>query len=227
MEEAKKRGRPKGSKDLKKRKQRDPSTYSHGGYKLSEEARKKSTFYKANNPDLPQGYNSNLVEFLEAITPTEKIDVNDIEGMRERFRHYLEMCAMYDQKVCNTQAYIAIGLTKCQVSQYIIRRSQNPERADFLEWLKMYCSAYREALMNDGKINPVVGIFLGKNYDGLKDQQEHVVVANNPLGETVTEEELSKKYLESANLDTIETTAQESVPLQIPETETEPTAHNE
>jgi hypothetical protein len=57
---------------------------------------------------------------------------------------------------------------------------------------------YREGLMEDGKVNPVTGIFWQKNYDGMKDQQEVVLTPNtSPLGEQKDTEALKQKYLES------------------------------
>ena len=52
--------------------------------------------------------------------------------------------------------------------------------------------------MQDGKVNPVTGIFWQKNYDGMKDQTEMVLTPNNPLGEQKDMKALEQKYLESA-----------------------------
>jgi hypothetical protein len=38
--------------------------------------------------------------------------------------------------------------------------------------------------MTNGKINPVSGIFLGKNYFGYQDKQEYVVTPNTVAHET-------------------------------------------
>ena len=51
--------------------------------------------------------------------------------------------------------------------------------------------------MQDGKVNPVTGIFWQKNYDGLKDQQEHVITPNNVLGDRPDPVRLQQKYLDS------------------------------
>lgn len=50
--------------------------------------------------------------------------------------------------------------------------------------------------MEDGKINPVTGIFWQKNYDGLKDQQETIITPNNPLGDATDTDALRRRYLE-------------------------------
>jgi hypothetical protein len=48
--------------------------------------------------------------------------------------------------------------------------------------------------MQNGKINPVSGIFLMKNNMGYMDQSEIVITPNNPLGELKDPEEIAEKY---------------------------------
>ena len=48
--------------------------------------------------------------------------------------------------------------------------------------------------MQNGKINPASGIFLGKNMFGYKDQQDLVVTPNNPLGEEPDPDKLVEQY---------------------------------
>ena len=50
--------------------------------------------------------------------------------------------------------------------------------------------------MQNGKINPVAGIFLMKNNMGYQDKQEVVVTPNQQLGEQIPVEKLEQKYLE-------------------------------
>ena len=58
-----------------------------------------------------------------------------------------------------------------------------------------------EDWMVDGKINPVVGIFLGKNHFGYADKQDIIVTPNNPLGEARDPEEVRQRYLDSVVVD--------------------------
>ena len=55
-----------------------------------------------------------------------------------------------------------------------------------------------EDYMQNGKINPVSGIFLGKNHFGYADKQEIVVEPKNPLGDADDPEEVKRRYLEEA-----------------------------
>ena len=47
--------------------------------------------------------------------------------------------------------------------------------------------------MQNGKINPASGIFLGKNMFGYKDTQDVVVTPNNPLGDYADQKQLSDR----------------------------------
>lgn len=150
------------------------------------------------NPDLPVGYNTRRIMFMQEILPTEPLDYDDVDEMERRFKRYLELCATYDMKIGNQAAYAAIGIDKGLVWDWLNRREANPRRTDFLKKVQQFCAMYREGLMEDGKVNPVTGIFWQKNYDGLRDQQEVVLTPNtSPLGEQADAESLKQKYLEN------------------------------
>lgn len=150
------------------------------------------------NPDLPQGYNTRRIAFMQEILPTEPLDYDDVEEMERRFQQYLQKCAEWDMKIGNQAAYAAIGINKDVVYEWTHRQLGNPRRTDFVKKVQQFCAMYREGLMEDGKVNPVTGIFWQKNYDGMKDQQEVVLTPNtSPLGEQKDAEALKQKYLEN------------------------------
>lgn len=162
------------------------------------DAEKPKGIIAAQNPELPENYNREQITFMMEIMPTEPLDFNDVEEMERRFNRYLQICAERDMKVSNQGAYLAIGISKDNVYDWTVRHSTNPERADFVKKVQKICAYYRESLMANNKINPVVGIFWQKNYDGLRDQQEVVLTPNqSPLGEQKDAEQLRQKYLES------------------------------
>nr|DAH99788.1 MAG TPA: Terminase small subunit [Caudoviricetes sp.] len=159
----------------------------------------KSPIIQGHNPDLPEGYNTRRIRFMQAILPTEPLDRNDVEEMERRFARYLELCAQWDMKVGNQAAYAAIGIDKDDAYEWSNRNLGNPARTAFIKKVQKVCAMYREGLMEDGKVNPVTGIFWQKNYDGMKDQQEVVLTPNtSPLGEQKDAEALRQKYLENA-----------------------------
>lgn len=161
-------------------------------------ARKPAGIVADQNPDLEEGYNTRHIRFMMAIMPTEPLDFGDVAEMERRFNRYLELCAEYDMKIGNQAAYAAIGISKDNVYDWTVRSSANPARSEFVKKVQKICAMYRESLMQDGKVNPVTGIFWQKNYDGMKDQQEVVLTPNtSPLGEQADAEALKQKYLEN------------------------------
>ena len=56
------------------------------------------------------------------------------------------------------------------------------------------CGGYRESLMSDGQLTPSTGMFWQKNFDGLRDQTEHIVTPGDPLGEMRSKREIAEKY---------------------------------
>ena len=150
------------------------------------------------NPELPENFNRDQINFMMEIMPKEPLDKSDVAEMQRRFENYLRVCAERDMKVSNQGAYLAIGISKENVYDWTVRRQSNPERAQFIKKVQEICAFYRESLMASGKLNPVVGIFWQKNYDGMKDQQEVVLTPNqSPLGEQKDMEQIRQKYLES------------------------------
>lgn len=163
---------------------------------------------KEQNPELEPGYNTRRIQFMMAIMPTEPLDYYDVPEMERRFDRYLKLCQEYDMKVGNLAAYAAIGIDKHLVFEWENRQGEteaNRDRLNFVKKVKKICAMYREGLMEDGKINPVTGIFWQKNYDGFKDQQEVVVTPKNPLGELPSEEELAKQITDALPVDDYET----------------------
>ena len=156
---------------------------------------------KADQSEYPSKSPARYIEFLSAIMPTEPLDYFDVPEMRRRFKHYLETCKLFDMKIGNLNAYLAIGINKKQAWDWVntSAATRYPERAAFIEQVQAICGGYRETMMQDGKINPVTGIFWQKNYDGLKDQSEVVTTVQSVLGETPDIAKLQQKYLDNAH----------------------------
>lgn len=178
-------GRPKGSKDTK------PRSMAHKPWE-------QSPIIADQQKELPAEYNARRIGFMMDIMPTEPLDYSDVEEMERRFARYLQKCAEWGMKIGNQAAYLAIGINKDHVYDWVNRANVNKSRSEFIRKVQYICATYREGLMEDGKINPVTGIFWQKNYDGMRDQQEVVLTPNaSPLGEQADAEALKQKYLEN------------------------------
>ena len=56
-----------------------------------------------------------------------------------------------------------------------------------------------ENYMQNGKINPVSGIFLGKNNFSYVDKQEHVVTPNTNSDNDFNADDIRKRYLNNSD----------------------------
>ena len=56
-------------------------------------------------------------------------------------------------------------------------KKDDPEVREFCIQVKKTCAMFRESLVKDGKLNPVIGIFWQRNFDGLRNDTEVVQTA--------------------------------------------------
>ena len=122
-------------------------------------------------------------------------DIKDTNDLRRRFYTYCALSEACGMRVGNMNAYHAMGITMQQAWAWKTGGAgSNPERRKLIEEVDMVCSGSREMLAAMGQINPVLAIFWQKNFDGLKDIQEHSVYAGDPLGEKRSKEEIAEQY---------------------------------
>lgn len=179
-----KRGRPKGKKDTDVRKVR-----------------------KDHEVRLEKGTDDNIMNIGVEILQAPKIDLNDRQQVIERIAWYFQMCQKYVVKPGTAGVCASLGISRTTWFNWGI--SLHREYADIVEKTRNVLETFMENYMQQGRINPVSGIFLMKNNFGYADKNELVVTPNqNPLGEGKTAEELAKKYADAAYIDS-DNTAEE------------------
>ena len=145
---------------------------------------------------IPEGENTKYIAHtLEVQQIGIGSNLNDLEDLKGRFIRYLEVCAKNDMKLGNMAAYCAMGITKDTAYDWEHGRSKGAEFKAFIRFVKSVIAAYRETAISEGKINPVVGIFWQKSFDGLNEMTE--VEASNQLEgvtEHMTAEQIADKY---------------------------------
>lgn len=133
-----------------------------------------------------------------------KVDMTDSEAVFGRVCEYFELCTLNDMKPSVAGMALAFGCDRATIwkwangveSAYIPQESRNAIKKGY-----QLLNAQMEDYMQNGKINPVSGIFLMKNNMGYQDKQEVVLTPNNQLGEAASAEELQQKYIESSASD--------------------------
>ena len=178
-----------------------------GVYERSEKAKEniKKNLVKANsNSPISQGRDSlfepqefvpSRVDFVMKLNElgAQPLDRKSEKEMNQRFDDYLKLCMAYDIQPSNQACYLALGVPKERISEWSNGVNGTTFQCNFAKKVKQTISAFREIAANEGKINTVWAIFMGKNYDGLKDQQD-VVVTPNVIGQTEDPTTLAEKY---------------------------------
>lgn len=120
----------------------------------------------------------------------------DPEDMKEGLRQYLKLCEEQNRRVTNLACYAAMGINR-QIAYYIEHgKSGTPEQRRLISFVKGLCATYREAMILSGDLNPIVGIFWQKAYDGLNEMEE-VNVFGSEFSDSEPDEgadEIAEKY---------------------------------
>lgn len=146
--------------------------------------------------ELPDGDNNKYTTFALAIMRLPKIDYKDPEQLQVRVLEYFQLCADHDMKPGVAAAGLAIGLDRRRLWE-IRSGTKNvvmpQECKDIINSVYDSLEVLWEGYMTSGKINPVSGIFLGKNNFGYQDRQEYVVTPNT-LSQDTPPEVIEAKY---------------------------------
>lgn len=117
------------------------------------------------------------------------------EELQQRCFDYMELCTRDGMKPSLAGLALSLDVSRQTLIYYVNGTSKIPtENRMVLQRFNGVLNALAEDYMQNGKINPVAGIFLMKNNFGYKDMQEYVV--NNNVQEETTPEGL----IEEANL---------------------------
>ena len=155
----------------------------------------KHNFPAAQIPNTDAGDNTKYLSHALMVRNMPPIDISDPVQVRERISDYFALCATNDMKPSVTGFRLALRVGRTTLWEW----KQGNFRAGTHQ--AIICEAYDmlEALWEDymmnGKINPVSGIFLGKNNFGYSDKQEYVVTPNNGM-EAADAKAIEAKYAE-------------------------------
>ena len=183
------RGRPKGSKNKPKPKKTGRPKGSKSSYTVSEKAlaqrRQNSAMPIPTTPE-EIDYNSRLIGHVMQIQEIrQQANKHDINSLRSCFLNYLKLCQVNGFPVQNMAAYSAMGFDV--QSFFSWSRRDDPEVREFANFVRGTCALFRENMVTDGKLNPVIGIFWQRNYDGLRNDTEQIQSISEQEDETSNE----------------------------------------
>lgn len=131
------------------------------------------------------------------------LDMADPKQVEERIVWYFKQCIEDDIKPTVSGMCNSLGIDRRTFYQWKTGDYRATTHQDLAKKAQSILEEMWETMMVEGKINPIVGIFLGKNHFGYADKQDIVVTPNNPLGENADPEEIQKRYIDSVVVDEI------------------------
>lgn len=150
------------------------------------------------------GDNAKYAGVLATILSWEPVDKTDVAQLDERFVQFVNFCAENDVRITNQTAYLALGISKDEVYDWGNGHTRDKAHADFIKKVKAFCSAYRELLGAEGKLNPVTLVWWQKQYDGMVDKQELVLTPNTQRLSDSDYQEIAEKYKQLPTMDETE-----------------------
>jgi hypothetical protein len=160
---------------------------------------------------LEKGDNAKIMSINIALFNMQDIDMTDAQAVTGRLGKYFALYEQADLKP--TVAGMAIALngmsrqTLTAIAHDRVTGSTGYKSALPPEVTATIKKAYKmmenmwETYMNSGKINPVSGIFLGKNNYGYQDKTEYVLTPNTQNDFDYDAEDIRQRYLIDSDSD--------------------------
>ena len=119
------------------------------------------------------------------------------EDIRKRLHLYFVTCFENGEIPTVESMCLALGYPRQTVLRWEVgEEGSTPTRRVLIKKAKELLASFDAALVQEGKVNPVTYIFRAKNYFGMRDQQEHILTPNNPLGDVTNPDEMRKRLQE-------------------------------
>lgn len=131
-----------------------------------------------NQLNVDPGDNSRYLRHALATMNMPPIDISDPRQVEERVGWYFNHCAENDMKPTVKGLCNSLGIHRDTIHTWRTgERRSGTHQEIVLRAYDMLEELWEDYMLN-GKINPVSGIFLGKNHWGYADKQEYVVTPN-------------------------------------------------
>lgn len=155
------------------------------------------------------GDNSKFTRHNRMLYELVPVTFESAEEVKERTITYLDICEQNDMKPSVAGYALALGIDRVTLWRIVKGVIVKPsEVSNVLKRAYDLLNAQMEDYMQNGKINPVSGIFLMKNAWGYKDKQEIEVSANH--GDAESPDQLASKYADAIPVDFTENSGAES-----------------
>lgn len=153
---------------------------------------------------LQEGDNAKFMKVNIELFNMQKIDLTDLDAVVARLNEYFLLYAENDMKPTVVGMAIALGWSRQQL--WAVTHDQPlggrgnyctlpQDVTDTIKKAYFMMENMWENYMNSGKINPVSGIFLGKNNFGYQDKTEYVLTPNTQQDNNYDADDIRSRYL--------------------------------
>ena len=152
------------------------------------------------SPVTDPGDNAKYISVSLQLFNMPSIDLHKPELVQERLTEYFEIHVKADLKPTVAGMAMALGIDRrrlWEIKAGVQDRNQDLpyETRDSIKKAYDFLENLWENYMNNGKINPVSGIFLAKNNFGYQDKVEHVLTPNMNNSADYSAEDIRARYL--------------------------------
>ena len=158
-----------------------------------------------NGLQVPEGDNAKLMRINMTIFNMPNIDLENVEEVQQRLSDYFALYEQADMKPTVAGMALCLNGMSRQTLRAIAKdlptggagykTALPPEVATSIKKAYDLMENLWEAYMNSGKINPVSGIFLGKNNFGYQDKTEYVLTPNTNSDNDYSAAEIRERYI--------------------------------
>jgi len=154
-------------------------------------------------PITEPGDNTKYLSLGRKLFNLPTIDLKDPKQVKCRLNEFFTIHEEYDMKPTVAGMGMALGLDRRRLWEIKTGTLQGgtshhalpKETMDSIKKAYEYMEILWENYMQNGKINPVSGIFLGKNNFGYQDKTEYVVTPNVNTDSDYNADDIKKRYL--------------------------------
>lgn len=164
---------------------------------------------KRNRPDLAKfgeenaepGDNSRYLRFAMVSLDLPPIDISDPEQVEQRINDYFVFCIENDRKPNMVGMANWLGVDRDTVKTWKTGEYRSSTHSAVIKKAINILEELWVDYMQNGKVNPASGIFLGKNMFGYKDVQDVTLTPGSPLGDAPDQKQLEERITGAVVID--------------------------
>lgn len=160
-----------------------------------------------NGLNLDAGDNTKFMEVQMVLFNMPNIDLDNVEEVQQRLNDYFALYTSRDMKPTVAGMALCLNGMNRRTLWAIVNDAPTggagyktalpPEVAHAIKKAYFLLENLWESYMNSGKVNPVAGIFLGKNNYGYQDKTEYVLTPNQQNDNDYSADEIRERYIAS------------------------------